>query len=535
VTDAAATPPSPLPRPLGLDLAASRRALVDLRHARRRNHQTAVHWVDALYRVYMGGLLAAVAVVVGSGVFGDQKLSATDTLAFVHDAAPWLGLAFAVGTGIGLRSGGRGGPLTLQAATVQHELLAPIDQGSVLREPALKQLRFAGFTGLCVGGVVAATAVRRLPVSVTVTVAATAAAFAVAAISALSLAMIASGRRAGPILSNVIAAGFVAWSAADLAAGTTTSPFTLLGYLPFAAVEVHPLAAIPVVLGLVAVPVAISGLAGTSIDDARRRAGLVAQLRFAVTLQDIRTVVLLRRQLAQETPRTRPWIRLARGGRTPAIWRRDWRSYLRFPAVRLARMVLLGAVAGLALAATWDGVYPAFLGAALALYLAAYDAVEPLGQEVDHPSRWDGMPEDHGITLLWHLPAAIIVMLVICTLTAAVSLVSVPAGVVLALAPYLVPSTAIAAVVGAAVSTVMGSPDLAKMAGGPGADMMGLVMLLRLVAPPGLAIAALAPMFLAGVTPDALEMGKMTNVLGYPLLAAALAAMYIRYRKPARV
>jgi hypothetical protein len=518
-----------------LDLAASRRALADLRHARRHNHQTAVHWVDALYRVYMGGLMAAVAVVVGSGVFGDVKLSAAATAAFAHDAAPWLGLAFAVAAGIGLRSGGRGGPLTLQAATVQHELLAPIDHGFVLREPALKQLRFAAFAGLCVGGVVAATAVRRLPVNVSVTVACTAVAFAVAAAGAMSLAMIASGRRVGPVVANLVAGALLAWSAADLALGSTTSPLTLLGYLPFSAVEVHQLAALPVVLGLVAVPVAIAGLGGTSIDDARRRAGLVAQLRFAVTLQDIRTVVLLRRQLAQETPRTRPWITLARGGRTPAVWRRDWRSYLRFPAVRLARMALLAGVAGLALAATWDGVYPAFLGAALALYLAAYDAVEPLGQEVDHPSRWDGMPEDHGYTLLWHLPAAVIVMLVVCALATAVSLVSVPASVVLALAPYLLPFTAIAAVVGAAVSTVMGAPDLAKMAGGAGADMMGIVMLLRLVVPPAIVIATLAPMFLAGVTPDALDVGKMTNVLGYPVLAASLAIMYIRFRRPAQV
>ena len=50
------------------------------------------------------------------------------------------------------------------------------------------------------------------------------------------------------------------------------------------------------------------------------------------------------------------------------------------------------------------------VGAGLAMYLAAYDAVEPLGQEFDHISRWDGLPQDHGLTLLRHLPAALVVM-----------------------------------------------------------------------------------------------------------------------------
>ena len=52
--------------------------------------------------------------------------------------------------------------------------------------------------------------------------------------------------------------------------------------------------------------------------------------------------------------------------------------------------------------------------AGLALYLAGYDAVEPLSQEIDHPSRWDDIPQDHGKTLISHLPAAFLVMVVLC-------------------------------------------------------------------------------------------------------------------------
>jgi hypothetical protein len=374
-----------------------------------------------------------------------------------------------------------------------------------------------------------------LPVNPAELVAGAALAFSAAGLAAVAIAMITSGRRLGPLVANILAAAVMAWSVADLVAGTTTSPYTLLGRLTFAPLEYDVRTLVPVVLAIGAAVLALSCLGGTSIGDARRRAGLVAQLRFAVTLQDIRTVVLLRRQLAQETPRQKPWIRMRRGGRTPPVWRRDWRCYFRFPLVRIARMGVLTVVAGAALAATWTGVWPAFLIAALALFLVAYDAVEPLGQEIDHPTRWDSYPGDQGVTLVWHLPAAVVVMVVVCALAAAVSLVSVPASVVLALAPYLVPFTALAAATAASLSTSMGAPDVAKMAGGPGADMMGFVMIVRLVIPPALVAAVLATMFRAGSTPDALNLDKMQNTLGYAVMAIAVAVVYIRYRKPSQV
>jgi hypothetical protein len=111
----------------------------------------------------------------------------------------------------------------------------------------------------------------------------------------------------------------------------------------------------------------------------------------------------------------------------------------------------------------------------------------------------------------------------------------VPLPVVLALAPYLLPFTALAATVGAALSTVMGSPDMSKMLAGPGADMMGFLLIVRLVLPPALVAATLAAMFRAGSTPEALDLEKMQNVLGYPVMATAFAIAYIRYRKPARI
>ncbi len=88
------------------------------------------------------------------------------------------------------------------------------------------------------------------------------------------------------------------------------------------------------------VAVGLTGVAGVSLEEAERRTSLVGQLRFAVTLQDLRTVLVLRRQLALDLPRSRPWVPLLRAAgqaRFP-VWQRGWRGVLRWPAARLVRL-----------------------------------------------------------------------------------------------------------------------------------------------------------------------------------------------------
>ena len=133
-----------------------------------------------------------------------------------------------------------------------------------------------------------------------------------------------------------------------------------------------------------------------------RRADLVSQLRFAVTMQDLRTVVLLRRQLRGERPRSTPWVAhrpLARRRRrrpapcahaacaaSPATRRRGSRAW-----------PLLAVLAGLAVVAVLRGTTPAMLGVGVALYLLGLDAIEPLSQEIDHPDVADGVPHPRGL------------------------------------------------------------------------------------------------------------------------------------------
>jgi hypothetical protein len=85
-------------------------------------------------------------------------------------------------------------------------------------------------------------------------------------------------------------------------AGLATGPLTLLGRLAVWPdhVDLWPLvlAAATVMLG-----VGLRRLDGVSLEALQRRSSLVGQLRFAVTVRDLRTVMLLRRQLSQERGR----------------------------------------------------------------------------------------------------------------------------------------------------------------------------------------------------------------------------------------
>jgi hypothetical protein len=124
-----------------------------------------------------------------------------------------------------------------------------------------------------------------------------------------------------------------------------------------------------------------------SLEALSRRSALVTQLRFAVTLQDLRTVTLLRRQLSQERSRNRPLIIIKRKnsrGRFSAEWIRGWQGLLRFPLSRIARIGTLAIIAGLCQVAMYNGTTPAAIGSGLALFILGLEVCEPFAQEIDH-------------------------------------------------------------------------------------------------------------------------------------------------------
>ena len=445
----------------------------------------------------MTAIVGGVAVWLLSGVTGDHRVGPAALSRTGQHGAQVVGMVIGLAWAVGLRSGGRGGPLVVEAAEVRHVLLAPLDRSVTLRGPAVRQLRFAALAGGGVGAVGGLLAFRRLPGHAAAWVATGAGVGVLAAAGALGLALIVSGHRLGRWVANSLALAVAGWSVADLAVGEATSPATFLGQVALWPLRWRPTAFVGVAVALGAVAAGIGGVGGSSLESAERRATLVGQIRFAATLRDLRTVVVLRRQLSQELPRRGPWMRLPRWPAS-AGWRRGWHSLLRFPALRLARLVMLAAAAGAALAGAWAGTTPLVVAAGLALYVAALDAVEPIGQELDHPDRRDGYPRPAGTQYLSLLGPPLVLM-------AALGLVA--AGVMAGLAGTGRAAEAALAdalpagwcgLAGAAISVIQGPPPLFSAAGSlMPPEIAGARAVVRLVWPPLVATVGVLPVLAA--------------------------------------
>lgn len=421
----------------------------DLRATRRRRYAAQIDWMESLYRVYVGVIFGGWGLALISGALADLRVDRHSVLQIQRHGAAVLGLLVAMAVVGGLRSGARGGPLVLEAADVQHVLLAPIDRGAALRRLAVRRLRTAGFVGLVAGVIAGNFAFRRLPGPTAQWLFFGGMFGAAVAVSALAGAMIASGRRIHRIAVWPLGVLIIGWSIADLAGGRVSSPASMLGELALwpmhraGASIVLPAAGLGV--AALAAALGLTGVGGISLDAAQRRAGLAAQLRFAVTTQDLRAIILLRRQLASELPRRRPWLRIAAsGGSRGAVWMRDWRSFLRWPLLRVLRVLVLGAVAGLSLLGAWRGTTPLVLVASVAVIVAAFDAVEPIGQEVDHPMRLALLPVGAREVIRRHLlaPGVLMAGVLLIAVGAAIA-AGAPADLVGVLALMVVPTAAL--------------------------------------------------------------------------------------------
>lgn len=479
--------------------ATGRFAVQEIRRARRRRRLAKVDFFEALYRAYIAAIIAVIAVIALSGLTGDAAV-AHGALGEVraHGAAV-VGAAAALGVAIALRSAGRGGPLALEAADVRHLLTAPVERRYVLRGPALQQLRFGAFAAGALGGVVGIVAYRRLPGTPVAWVAALAATGAVAALGALGAGQAASGRRLGRSWRLLATLAVLGWSAADLVLGTRTSPFTLLGELALWPLHVDPMALVGVALSLGLAGAGLVSVGGVSIEAAERRSELVGTLRFAATARDLRTVMVLRRQLAQERPRRRPWLPIARrpgrGAPALAVWKRGWQGVLRWPARRLARLLVLGGIAGLAMRAMWAGTTPLLALGATAMWAAALDAVEPLSQELDHLDRLGSYPHAEGWVQVRHLLVPTVLMLGVAACGGAVASALGGGRLAWQLTGMTALPAAASAVAGAAVSVARGFADPSMEMMAP--DLTGVRIVVRELIPPVIAGIGLLPVLAA--------------------------------------
>jgi hypothetical protein len=534
----------------GSSTGVDRRTLVDLRRARRHRRTTNFDPFEALYRAYLTGIVTTIAVWLLSGVVGDTRVSAAMATRVTDHGAPVVGMAIGVIFAIGLRSGGRGGPLVIEAADVRHVLLSPVDRALALRAPAIRQLRFGAAIGTAVGAVAGLLAYRRLPGEVVAWLVCGAATGALSMLGGYGLALLASGRRIGSVWGSLIALGVAGWSLADLLTRSVTSPATFLGQVALWPLDFRPAGLIGAAVPIVAVVGGLAVVGGTSIEAAERRATLVGQIRFAATLRDLRTVVVLRRQLAQELPRQRPWLRLPRALPLPVIagaaaprgrvrhrwfpvWRRGWHGILRFPALRFARLAVAGGVAGAALVGAWRGTTPLILVAGLALYVAGLDVVEPIAQELDHPDRTDSYAVEQGILLLRASGPPIVLMILVALVGLAVAVVvtggdqtTVQVGAVL-----VVPAS-LCAVAGASMSVIQGPPPTFSSTDNVlPPEMAGIRAAVRTLLPPLVVLVGVLPMLAgrhvaAGQSPAAAVTGLVPPVVAVAVLVGA----WVRYR-----
>jgi hypothetical protein len=401
-------------------------AMKAMRAARRRRYVQRADVMEVLYRVYLGGLAAIFILAFLAGALHEVPADPGSIESIRAHAPAVIGLAVALLVLAGLRSGARGGPLAIEAAEVRYTLLAPISRRTALRPAALAQLRMAVFAGALFGAVVGNFVFRRFPGTAVEWIGALAAFGALVPIAVLGAALVACGRRLHIGLASACGVALVAWSALDLALGWNSSPATMLGdlaTLPLQHGADAALAIVGAVLALAALAGGLLGVGGLRLEAARRRAELVAEMRFSASVQDLRTVILLRRQLASELPRRKPWLRL-RGAAGNPVWRRDWQSYLRWPVVRIVRVVLIAVAAGGLAVGGFDLTPILFALPGPLLFVAALDLIEPLAQESDHPTRRLLLPFTASELIrrhLWAPIAAMAFVLAIATATAAVA------------------------------------------------------------------------------------------------------------------
>ena len=522
-------------------------AVHELRRTRRRNRLADLEWFEALYRVYIAAFVGGGTILFLAGFVEDVEVSATTADDVLHAGPAWLGLVAAVAFALGVRGGANGGPLSLEAADVSHVLLAPVDRRRALLGPAVQRVRSLLFAGAVTGAAVGVLADRRLP--------GTGAAWALAGagfgstVAALYAggALAVHGIRLRRWLATLVAGAAVLWQvAAALTAARRAGegvrvpgPADVDGSLALWAMRVRWVDLVAPLRAIALIGIGLALLGGFSLEALARRSALVSQLRFAVTLQDLRTVMLLRRQLSQERTRTRPWFRLARQGGSPATWRRSWHSLLRFPAARVVRLVVLAAVAAACQVAAFRGTTAAVVGTGLALFVLGLELAEPLSQEIDQPDRAESLPVQRGVVHLRLLAAPALSAAAFAVVGAAVVFALEPGTTTLAVIAVLALPVTLAGAAGAIVNIVSGAPDpyveTAERNLMP-PEVAGTATMVKAAWPLALSIAGSLPVLAVraayedGQQPVA---AALRTAIGAVLLVAAILT-WVRFRDDAR-
>lgn len=509
-----------------------------MRTDRRKHRVEEMDWFEALYRVYLAAFLGGGAIFFLSGLVGDADLSPAD-MVNIHTHAPHaLGLLAALTVFIGLRSGANGGPLAVEDAEVRHVLMAPVPHAQVLRHPAIQRFRTFAFAGAIAGGTANQLLGRRVPDAPALGLFALYGALAGALIGLLFVAsaLLAHGLGLARWMTTAIATFLIGWQVAVTFGDTNIAgPFDYVGSLSLGWSRVRIIDFVAVAIVLIVSLLSLALVGRFSLEALARRSALVSQLKFAVTLQDVRTVVLLRRQLSQEHMRVKPWIKVPRVLRRDVVVGRGFRSLMHFPLRRIIRMKLLNMTAAAALVMAWRGTTPLVVVAGLALFVLGLDVVEPLSQEVDQPDRTDALPLERGYLMSKHLVVPALGSLVFLPAGVCVAFVMEPKASTIGYAVLLGITALLGGVAGAAINAVKGAPDPLGGANEGLAlppEVSGMGTVIRSAWPPAVSIIACLPVLALrhGVENQFDILGNTLRAIGGVVILLILVGGWVRQR-----
>ncbi|HUS61744.1 MAG TPA: hypothetical protein VMY34_06075 [Acidimicrobiales bacterium] len=471
---------------------------------RRRRRLAAIRWMDLITDAYGTALAGSIVLSILIDAFGGLGAPSAGSAPppVTPRIAALAGALACVVVILGAREGRLGGPLALEAAHVRHVLWSPIDRSRAMRGPLLsvmaRRLLIGALGGAALGLVIARSSAGPTALFVAGT------AFCGAITSGVGLGVaVLTNRMARPArLPLAITIAFLGWSLNDAWRETRSSPVTWLANLAVGPDRTLFVVGPAIALLLATSVLALARVGGTSIELAERRAALVSMVRFSVTTQDLRSVIVLRRLLTLEIPRRRPWFRIDPWAPTalPA-WRRGWHGLLRWPAGRIVRCLVLGAVSGAAAVGAWKGTNLLLVVAGVAMYLVALDVVEPLAQEDDHPQLRDLQPIE-ATKLAVHLLSAPVsalfgVALVALGTSVAFAIRSDHVAATAALGVLLVAPSAVGAAAGALWSLMRKPPDLANPQYLMAPEAFGTALVVHYCVPIILASAGFAPVLIA--------------------------------------
>ena len=309
-------------------MSDARATLRELRRTRTKRRLGSTDWWDIAYRVYLFAFAGLALVVIVSDAIDGLIDDEVDIDVLFAKAPSILGIAVMLAVAMGLRSGADGGPISVEVADIRHVLLAPLSRQLVLFTPIWQRFRSMMFSFGLVGAIVGQLVATELAGSR----AAWAASCAIygAIIGALfvgggviahavrlprwgatGIGAAAHGLAGRGRLGDLERLGRRAWSGSR----RPTSPATSRSGASTSARSMRSRSCSPWPSSW-----SVLALGGQlRLEPLARRGELVSQLRFAATSQDLRTVVLLRRQLRAEAPRNRPWLaRLGSASPRPA-------------------------------------------------------------------------------------------------------------------------------------------------------------------------------------------------------------------------